>query len=84
MIISDFIFYFWGIKTLPTHNMLFTEMYLQIGVKPVDLFFKSTKNAKLLSIRSWKQFLPFKTVLNVQLGFILHFNMYLILEPNMS
>lgn len=25
-------FYLLGIKTIPTHNMLFTEMYLQIGV----------------------------------------------------
>lgn len=25
-----FFFYFLGIKTIPTHNMLFTEMYLQI------------------------------------------------------
>ena len=32
IVISNFIFYFWGIKTLPTHNMLFTEMYLQTGV----------------------------------------------------
>lgn len=43
MIISNFIFYFWRIKTLPTHNMLFTEMYLQLGVKPVDLFLKAQK-----------------------------------------
>ena len=43
MVISNFIFYFWGIKTLPTHNMLFTEMYLQTGVWNLLIFFLSTK-----------------------------------------
>lgn len=59
MIISNLIFYLLGIKTIPTHNMLFTEMYLQIGVWNLLIFLKQKMQNYQLSDAE-NNFCPFK------------------------